>query len=62
MDASWGRGIYRTEVWDGDVNPMNDWWVAYAPSADEVSAAGKGFNFKDPKAWFEVKRIVSTLL
>ena len=54
MDASWGRGKFRTEVWAGDVNPMNDWWMAYAPSTEEVQAAAKGFNFKDPKAWFEV--------
>lgn len=54
MDATWGRGKFRTEVWDGDVNPINDWWTAYAPSAEEVSAASMGFNFREPKAWFEV--------
>lgn len=54
MDASWGRGKFRTEVWAGDVNPVNDWWLAYAPSTEEIDASGKGFNFKDPKAWFEV--------
>lgn len=54
MDATWGRGKFRTEVWAGDVNPMNDWWMAYAPSPEEVEAAAKGFNFRDPKAWFEV--------
>lgn len=55
MDATWGRGKFRTEVWAGDVNPMNDWWMAYAPSTEEVEAAAKGFNFRDPKAWFEVR-------
>jgi hypothetical protein len=57
MDASWGRGKFRTEVWAGDVNPMNDWWMAYAPSKEEVAASAKGFNFKDPKAWFEVMQL-----
>ena len=54
MDASWGRGKFRTEVWAGDVNPCNDWWLAYAPSDEEVDAASKGFDFRNPKAWFEV--------
>ena len=57
MDASWGRGKFRTEVWEGDVNPMNDWWAAYAPSTEEITAADEGFNFRDAKAWFEVRVI-----
>ena len=59
MDATWGRGKFRTEVWAGDVNPMNDWWMAYAPSPEEVDAAAQGFNFKDPKAWLEVKETLN---
>ena len=54
MDAAWGRAKYRTEVWEDDVNPSNDWWLAYAPSEEEVSAAEKGFDFKNPQSWFEV--------
>jgi hypothetical protein len=54
MDAAWGRGKFRTEVWEDDVNPLNNWWKAYAPSEEEVDAADKGYNFKDPKSYFEV--------
>jgi len=54
MDAAWGRAKYRTEVWDDDVNPMNDWWLAYSPSQEEVEAAAAGFDFKNAKEWLEV--------
>lgn len=54
MDATWGRAKYRTEVWEDDVNPMNEWWLAYAPSEEEVAAAEQGFDFKNPSKWFEV--------
>ena len=55
MDASWGRGKYRSEVWDDDVNPVNFWWTAYAPSEEEVAAAAAGYDFKNPKEWFDVR-------
>ncbi len=55
MDATWGRGKYRNEVWDGDVNPVNDWWEIYAPSDEEIEAADMGYNFADPKAYFASK-------
>ena len=54
MDATWGRAKYRTEVWDDDVNPVNEWWTAYAPSDEEVDASKQGYDFKDPQAWFKV--------
>lgn len=54
MDASWGRGKYRTEVWNDNVNPMNDWWTAYAPSEEQIEACDQGYDFKNPQAWFEV--------
>jgi hypothetical protein len=57
MDASWGRAKYRTEVWEDDVNPMDDWWENYAPSDEEKEAAMKGYNFKNPKAYFDAKGI-----
>jgi hypothetical protein len=55
MDASWGRGKFRTEVWAGDVNPSNDWWIAYQPSVEEVEASLQGYSFKNPKEFFEVR-------
>ena len=39
------------------MNPLSDWWKAYAPSSEEVAAAEKGYNFKDAKAWFEERGI-----
>lgn len=54
MDAAWGRGKYRKEVWDDKVNPLNDWWTAYAPTQEEMAAAREGFDFSDPKGWLEV--------
>lgn len=57
MDATWGKAKFRTEVWEDDVNPMNEWWLAYAPSEEEVAAAEKGFDFKNPAKWFEVRII-----
>eukprot|EP01036_Dinobryon_divergens_P031647 gene31647-41084_t len=57
MDATWGKAKFRTEVWEDDVNPMNEWWLAYAPSEEEVAAAEKGFDFKNPAKWFESRGI-----
>ena len=54
MDAAWGRGKFRTEVWDDNVNPRNNWWEAYAPSEEQLEAAKAGFSFTDPEKYFEV--------
>ena len=54
MDATWGRAKFRTEVWEDDPNPKNYWWLAYTPSQEEIEAAGQGYDFKNPKEWFEV--------
>jgi hypothetical protein len=54
MDANWGRGRYRTEIWEGNVNPVDFWWEAYEPSAEEVEAADAGYDFSDPRKWHEV--------
>jgi hypothetical protein len=51
MDAAWGRGKYRTEIWEDNVNPLNDWYLAYAPSQEEIDASMGGFDFKDPESW-----------
>eukprot|EP01041_Mallomonas_annulata_P010598 gene10598-22130_t len=57
MDAAWGRGKFRTEVWDDDVNPSNDWWKFYVPSKEEREAVRQGFDFANPKEWFEKRGI-----
>lgn len=44
MDAGWGRGKYRSEVWDDDVNPLDQWWYKYSPSQEEMEAANAGYN------------------
>ena len=54
MDAAWGRGKYRSEVWLDDVNPKNSWHLNYAPSKEEREASQQGYDFQDPKSWFEV--------
>ncbi len=54
MDASWGRGKYRAEVWEDCANPINDWWLAYTPSPEEVEAAAQGFWFSDVEGWCKV--------
>lgn len=54
MDATWGRGKFRVEIWEDVVNPVNDWWSAYAPSEEEIEAASAGYDFKDPKGWLAV--------
>ncbi len=55
MDATWGRGKFRSEVWEDDVNPLNNWWTAYEPSEEQAEAAEMGYDFKNPQAWFEVQ-------
>lgn len=54
MSATWGRGRFRTEVWDDDVNPINNWWEAYAPSQEQLEAMAAGYDFSDSKSYFEV--------
>lgn len=39
------------------MNPLDDWWEAYAPSQEESEAMKAGFDFKNPKAWLENKNI-----
>ena len=57
MDAAWGRGKYRTEIWNDNVNPLNDWYNAYTFSQDEIDAIQGGFNFQDPEGWCKSKGI-----
>lgn len=57
MDATWGRGKFRTEVWDMDINPMNKWWQKYEPSFEELDALEAGYDFKDPEGWHTAKGI-----
>jgi len=51
MDATWGRGKYRTEVWDMDINPMNRWWQKYEPSFEEIDALEAGYDFANAEVW-----------
>lgn len=51
MDATWGRGKYRTEVWQMDINPKNRWWQKYEPSFEELEAFEAGYDFEDPEGW-----------
>lgn len=60
MDASWGRGKFRTEVWDDNVNPLNNWWEAFEPSEEEVEAAAFGFDFTDIPGWCKVSHMPLT--
>jgi hypothetical protein len=57
MDAAWGRGKFRTEVWEDDVNPMNLWWEVYGPSDEEKDAANGNFGFGNAKEWCKEKGI-----
>ena len=59
MDATWGRGKFRTEVWEGETNPVNNWWEIFQPSDEEIEAANAGYNFVDPEAYFKSKGIDS---
>jgi len=54
MDATWGRGKYRTEVWVDDMNPVSDWWTSYAPSDEQIEAAAAGYDFKDSTSLLKV--------
>ena len=55
MDATWGRGKFREEIWNDKVNPCNDWWLAFTPSQEEAEASNAGYDFSDPKGWCEVR-------
>jgi hypothetical protein len=55
MNASWGKAKFRTEVWDDDVNPSDDWWRVYAPSEEEIDAALANFSFGEVEQWCEDK-------
>jgi hypothetical protein len=54
MEATWGRGKFREEIWQDRANPVNDWWTAYAPSPEETEAAAAGYDFGNPRKWHEV--------
>lgn len=57
MDATWGRGKYRDEIWDDNINPSNDWWISFAPSEEEIEAASLGYDFANPKEYFAVSKV-----
>ena len=50
MDAAWGRGKYRREIWEDDVNPITDWTVSFEPSEEEIDAL-----FGPKPFWFNGK-------
>ena len=52
---SFSTGKYRTEVWNDDVNPMNDWWEAYSQSEEEIEAMAAGYDFNNPEEYFKSK-------
>jgi hypothetical protein len=54
MDSTWGRGKYRAEIWDGNDNPLTNWWESYTPSEETMEAIALGFDFTNPKEWLEV--------
>jgi len=53
MDATWGRGKFRAEVWSGQDNPEDDWTSKYAPSEEEIEAMLYGFDFTNPRQYFK---------
>ena len=52
MDAAWGRGKYRREIWEDDVNPITDWTVSFEPSEEEIDAL-----FGPKPFWFNGKHL-----
>ena len=54
MEATWGRGKFREEIWNDIVNPVNDWWLKYAPSEEEIEAIELGYEISNPQKYFEV--------
>lgn len=57
MDATWGRGKYRSEVWEDDVNPKTNWWEVYTQSDEETEAFHSGYDFSNPEEYFKSKGI-----
>ena len=57
MDATWGRGRFRSEVWDDDVNPKTNWWEVYTQSDEETEAFHSGYDFSKPEEYFKSKGI-----
>ena len=57
MDAAWGRGKYRREIWEDDVNPIVDWTVSFEPSEEEIDAL-----FGPKPFWFNGKSLSMALL
>ena len=56
MDAAWGRGKYRREIWEDDVNPITDWTVSFEPSEEEIDAL-----FGPKPFWFNGKSSIFAL-
>lgn len=54
MDATWGRGKFRAEVWSGEDNPEDDWTDKYSPSEEELEAMLYGFDFTNARQQLEV--------
>lgn len=55
MDASWGRGKFRDEIWEDNLCPKNEWWRAYEPTDEEYEAMALGYDFSNPRKWHEVR-------
>ena len=57
MDAAWGRGKFRREIWEDTMNPVTDWKVSFEPSEEEVDAlfGPDPFWFNDVEGWCKEK-------
>lgn len=56
MDATYGRGKFRSEVWDLVINPKNQWWKSYEPSLEESAANLQHYyDYPSPEAFFTVR-------
>ena len=56
MEATYGRGKFREEVWNSVINPKNEWWRQYEPSIEEAAAMMQGYyNYEKREDWFEVR-------
>ena len=40
-----------------NVNPVVEWWHAYAPSQEEMEATAAGYDFSDPEGWCKERGI-----
>ena len=54
MDATWGRGKLRDEIWEDKLSPNGEWWRAYSPTDEEIEAMELGYDFAEPRKWHEV--------